>query len=82
MFTSGGGGFGDPRMRDPEAVAKDVERGMVSIEAAARDYAVIVDPASFKVQAEATVKLREIQPSSIGRAVSSDKGRGLGGPNS
>ena len=59
MFVSGGGGFGDPRERDPERVARDVEQGMVSIEAAARDYAVIVDPITFKVNAEATAKLRE-----------------------
>ena len=59
MFVSGGGGFGDPRERDPERVARDVEQGMVSIEAAARDYAVIVDPITFKVNAETTAKLRE-----------------------
>ncbi|MGO9058462.1 MAG: hydantoinase B/oxoprolinase family protein [Candidatus Binataceae bacterium] len=58
MFISGGGGFGDARQRDPELVARDVAQGMVSIEAAARDYAVIVDAASFKVDAAATAKLR------------------------
>ena len=56
---SGGGGFGDPRERDPELVARDVEQGIVSIEAAARDYAIIVDPISFKVDAQATGKLRQ-----------------------
>ncbi len=59
MFMSGGGGFGDPRERDPELVARDVEQGIVSIEAAARDYAIIVDPISFKVDAQATGKLRQ-----------------------
>jgi N-methylhydantoinase B len=59
MFVSGGGGFGDPLEREPERVARDVERGMVSIEAAARDYGVIVDPKTFKVNAEATAKLRQ-----------------------
>jgi N-methylhydantoinase B len=59
MFMSGGGGFGDPRERDPELVARDVEQGIVSIEAAARDYAVIVNPINFKVEAQATAKLRE-----------------------
>lgn len=58
MFISGGGGFGDPRQRDPERVARDVAQGVVSIEAAARDYAVIVDPVSFKVDTAATAKLR------------------------
>ena len=34
----GGGGFGDPRERDPEAVAEDVREGLVSRAAARRDY--------------------------------------------
>jgi N-methylhydantoinase B len=59
MFVSGGGGFGDPREREAELVARDVANGMVSLEAAARDYGVIVDPVSFKVDAEATARLRE-----------------------
>jgi N-methylhydantoinase B len=62
MFVSGGGGFGDPRERDVERVAGDVADGVVSIEAAARDYGVIVDPVSFKVDVAATAKLRAIGP--------------------
>lgn len=62
MFISGGGGFGDPRRRDPELVARDVAQGVVSIEAAARDYAVIVDPVSLKVDAAATARLRHAKP--------------------
>ena len=38
MRFSGGGGYGDPGKRDPEAVARDVRDGYVSAEAAARDY--------------------------------------------
>ena len=34
----GGGGLGDPAARDPAAIEKDVRRGLVSPEAAARDY--------------------------------------------
>lgn len=34
--TPGGGGYGDPRERDPEAVAEDVRLGRYSAEAAAR----------------------------------------------
>ncbi|MAE65898.1 MAG: 5-oxoprolinase [Phycisphaeraceae bacterium] len=45
----GAGGFGDPMRRDPAAVATDVRDGRVSVEAAARDYGVIVDPVSFEV---------------------------------
>jgi N-methylhydantoinase B len=59
MFVSGGGGFGNPMERDPEMVARDVEQGMVSIEGAVRDYAVVIDPATFKVDAAATAKLRK-----------------------
>jgi N-methylhydantoinase B len=53
----GGGGYGDPREREPERVAADVRRGLVSQEAAARDYGVIVD-ASGAVDAEATRRRR------------------------
>jgi N-methylhydantoinase B len=38
----GGGGFFDPRSRDPEAVARDVAEGLVSPKAAERDYGVRV----------------------------------------
>ncbi|MBT5191662.1 MAG: hydantoinase B/oxoprolinase family protein [Rhodospirillaceae bacterium] len=38
----GGGGFGDPKARDPDAVAGDVRLGFVSNEAAARDYGVVI----------------------------------------
>lgn len=36
--TAGGGGWGDPRTRDRQAVANDVRAGYVSPEAARRDY--------------------------------------------
>jgi N-methylhydantoinase B len=36
--TPGGGGFGDPREREPERIREDVLEGWVSSEAAARDY--------------------------------------------
>ena len=74
MFISGGGGFGDPRERNPELVARDVEQGMVSIEAAARDYGVIVDPVSFNVDAQATARLRKTPQRSIDGAADSSKG--------
>jgi N-methylhydantoinase B len=38
----GGGGYGDPRERDAEAVLRDVVDGVVSIEAAERDYGVAI----------------------------------------
>ena len=40
--TPGGGGWGNPFDRDPELVLRDVRDGVVSTEAARRDYGVVV----------------------------------------
>jgi N-methylhydantoinase B len=40
--SAGGGGYGDPLERDPEAVVEDVADGYVSIERACTDYGVVV----------------------------------------
>jgi N-methylhydantoinase B len=58
MFTSGGGGYGDPFQRDPELVARDVRQKLVSVESAARDYGVIVNPVTGTVDSGATARLR------------------------
>ena len=42
MEMPGGGGFGDPRARDPERVRDDVLNELVSREAAERDYGVVL----------------------------------------
>ena len=42
IVSSGGGGFGSPRQRDPEAVLRDVRNGLVSITAAREKYAVAI----------------------------------------
>jgi N-methylhydantoinase B/oxoprolinase/acetone carboxylase alpha subunit len=42
--SAGGGGYGDPALRDSEAVLADVIAGKVSVEAALRDYNVRIDP--------------------------------------
>lgn len=39
----GGGGFGDPLLRDPDLVAGDVRQGLLDVDEAVRDYAVVVD---------------------------------------
>ncbi len=54
----GGGGYGDPHHRDPDLVAEDVRHGLVSPEAAARDYGVVMDE-NGKVDAVATALARE-----------------------
>ena len=43
ILTGGGGGWGLPAERDPEAVRRDVREGYVSAEAARRDYGVAVN---------------------------------------
>jgi N-methylhydantoinase B len=65
----GGGGYGNPLERNPLAVLEDVLNGYVSIEAAAREYGVVVRstqradeqismPEHFSVDAAATATLR------------------------
>ncbi|HYB44247.1 MAG TPA: hydantoinase B/oxoprolinase family protein, partial [Candidatus Methylomirabilis sp.] len=56
--VSGSGGYGDPRVRDPELVGRDVALGYVSAERAREDYGVVVDPGSGSVDAEATAQVR------------------------
>jgi N-methylhydantoinase B len=51
---SGGGGYGDPLERPVEAVVEDVENGYISVESAAADYGVVIDPASRAVDRDAT----------------------------
>jgi N-methylhydantoinase B len=41
--SPGGGGYGSPMRRAPEAVRSDVQAGYVTLEAAARDYGVALD---------------------------------------
>ena len=49
LLTGGGGGFGNPLERDPERVVADVRDGFVSVDAAARDYGVVIDPETLEV---------------------------------
>lgn len=61
--TGGGGGYGDPRERDPELVANDVADGLITIETAAEVYGVAVDATASHVNVAATRRLRD-HPSS------------------
>ncbi len=54
--TWGGGGWGNPLTREPEAVASDVRKGLVSVEGAKR-YGVILNEAG-KIDDKATGDLR------------------------
>ncbi len=53
----GGGGFGDPCMRDPKRVEKDVHAGLVSKERSRDTYGVVLTPEG-NVDLEATAALR------------------------
>ncbi len=59
-YVSGGGGYGDPFTRDPALVGKDVKKGLVSVEGAARDYGVVAN-ADGQVDLAATQALRKIE---------------------
>ena len=58
----GGGGYGDPRERDPERVRADVLEGYVSVAGARRDYGVVFggtpEDESLAVDPAATAELR------------------------
>jgi N-methylhydantoinase B len=56
----GGGGYGDPFLREPALVLSDWERGFVSTAGAAEDYGVVIG--AGQVDAAATAKLRAERP--------------------
>ncbi len=60
LISQGGGGFGDPLERDPDAVALDVAEGLVTAQAAGDDYGVVVTTTGGSVTAdhEASTALR------------------------
>ena len=51
---AGGGGYGDPLERDVDAVLRDVRNEMLSPAKAEADYGVVIDTASWTVDAAAT----------------------------
>ncbi|ADJ16714.1 5-oxoprolinase (ATP-hydrolyzing) (plasmid) [Halalkalicoccus jeotgali B3] len=62
--SSGGGGFGDPLERDPEAVLEDVIDEYVSIDRAKKDYGIVIhavdpDRCEYTIDQEATDTQRE-----------------------
>ncbi len=62
--TAGGGGYGDPLLREPAAVMFDVEEACVSVERAARDYGVVlkvidIDLAQYEIDFDATKSERD-----------------------
>jgi len=72
--TTGGGGWGDPLARSPDAVAVDVAQGKVSREAAERDYGVVL--ADGVPDEPATASLRARLAASRGEPAMFDRGPG------
>ena len=56
--NGGGGGYGDARRRDPELVLAEVRDGLLSPEAARRDYGVALAADGRSIDAHATARLR------------------------
>jgi N-methylhydantoinase B len=61
-LSPGGGGYGDPRTRDPARVLRDVRDGIVSAAAAERDYGVALSADRRSVDQPQTMALRSATP--------------------
>jgi N-methylhydantoinase B len=59
QVAGGGGGYGDPRLRPAEEVAKEVRNGVLSLVRAREDYGVVVNPMTWQIDREATERLRQ-----------------------
>jgi N-methylhydantoinase B len=57
-LSPGGGGYGDPKTRDPARVLRDVRDGVVSREAAERDYGVAITADGRALDSARTATLR------------------------
>ena len=63
LWSGGGGGYGDPKQRDPQKVLDDVLDGYVTIHAARDTYGVVITPGdprtlSHSLDLDATASLR------------------------
>jgi N-methylhydantoinase B len=59
LALPGGGGFGDPHLRDPQKVLQDVLDGLITDEEARRDYGVAIDRQG-RIDASETARLRSL----------------------
>lgn len=59
IFSSGGGGYGDPLERDPLLVLQDLKSDLISIECAKSLYGVIIDPETLEVDDADTARCRD-----------------------
>jgi N-methylhydantoinase B len=58
VFVSGGGGYGDPRQREPQRVLEDVLDRKVSLTEAREVYGVVIDAATWTIDAARTAQRR------------------------
>jgi N-methylhydantoinase B len=57
LESGGGGGFGDPLERQLKAIVEDVRLGYISLDAAQRDYGVVLDE-DFNLDDDRTARMR------------------------
>jgi N-methylhydantoinase B len=65
LWSGGGGGYGDPFARDPEAVARDVLAGLISRERARDVYGVVLDGEAVDTSSTARLRTGDRQTSKI-----------------
>ena len=58
LITGGGGGWGDPKQRDPERVLRDVQNEYVTLGQALEIYGVAIDGKTLEIDWEKTVETR------------------------
>jgi N-methylhydantoinase B len=63
LRTAGGGGYGDPKLRDPQKVREDVREGFIDTRRAREQYGVVIDTDSGEVDRHATNELRSMNKS-------------------
>jgi N-methylhydantoinase B len=56
--TAGGGGYGDPREREPALVLDDVLDEFITVEDARNVYGVVIDPKTMEINEPATIEQR------------------------
>ena len=79
--STGGGGWGDPLLREPHLVCYDVECGIVSLEAAKEEYGVVLKPTGksykFEIDEQKTLETRARIRKYRGQLPLYDRGRGF-----
>jgi N-methylhydantoinase B/oxoprolinase/acetone carboxylase alpha subunit len=74
IYTTGGGGYGDPLERFPQAVLEDVLDGRISRQAAEDVYGVVVDLEAESVDLDATAARRALLAGERRRDMMFDRG--------